>query len=202
MKGFIVLILSVVFLAGCQSTKSQRNIAPQDNAKKTASDPQSTQNISLDEYCLDNPCRKNKHVNFRTANGDFDQVLEVYWPAAQGDRISILPGDELFIEADEVDGKLINFRQVDAIVNQNVTLTFSLSQMSTGLGMMLSVSNPFAKNIKYHLNIIDFSGRPHQTSSCPVRAGLSVFESWGHPIPELILSDMHFVEQDAASCIY
>lgn len=191
MKLYYGLVLSFLILTGCKSTVENESNAI---AEQT--------NITIEEYCASNVCRENHRVKFKTDNGEIDQVLPLYWPAAQTHKISILPGDKLFIEADESDGKLFNFRQVSKIENEAKTLIFSFTQMDSSLGMMLSVKNPFKKNIKYHLNMIDFSGKPHETSSCPVMAGLSVFESWGHPIPELILTDMHFANNNKNVCVY
>ncbi len=69
--------------------------------------------------------------------------------------------------------------------------------------MMLLVKNPLDKTIKYHLNMIDDKGKSFQTSSCPVRAGLSVFESWPHYIPEIRVSNIHVAsKKEQGICIY
>lgn len=195
MKYSMILLVSAFWLIGCQSTmkESVPEKVVSANEKK-----------SLDEYCKLNPCRENKHVKFKTDNGLVDEVLPLYWPAAQGNQISILPGDELLIEAEVIEGNLLgNFKQVTEMQNPEKTIRFSFTQMGSGIGMMLSVKNPFPFNIKYHLNMIDFSGKPHETSSCPVRAKISVYESWPHPIPELMLTNMRIQkDNDSMSCVY
>ncbi|MBQ4834790.1 hypothetical protein [Pseudoalteromonas luteoviolacea] len=195
MKYSTILLASAFFMVGCKSTTEE---------PVTDNSIDSQQEITLEEFCKTNPCRQNKHVKFNTDNGAVDQVLPLYWPAAQGNKISILPGDELFIEAEILDGERIgNFKQVPKIVNPKKTIKFSFTQMDSSVGMMLSVKNPFPFHIKYHLNMIDFSGQPHQTSSCPVRANISVSESWPHPIPELILTEMHKQEDgESMACVY
>jgi len=191
-KYLSLTILSMSLLVACKSTEPAKVVE------------ETTNEITLEEFCKSNECRKNKHVKFKTDNGVIDQVLPLYWPVAQKNKISILPGDKLFIEAEVINGNSLgNFKLVDEIKNPDKTIQFSFTQMDSSVGMMLSVKNPFSFNIKYHLNMIDFSGNPHKTSSCPVRAKISVFESWPHPIPELILTDMHFLqESDVMTCIY
>ena len=195
MKYFKILLVSAFLLTGFQLTATEQ---PSQNEEDVGGE------VTLEEFCELNSCRKNKHVKFKTDNGLIDQVLPLYWPAAQGNQISILPGDELLIEAEVLEGDFVgNFKQVSEVKNPEKTIRLSFTQMDTSVGMMLSVKNPFPFHIKYHLNMIDFSGNPHQTSSCPVRANISVFESWPHPIPELILSDMHIQsESDSMACVY
>ena len=192
MKYISFAILSISLLVGCQSTQ------------RVNPEVESVKEITLEEFCLSNNCRKNTRITFRTDNGEVDETLPLYWPAARNNMISILPGDVLLIEAEVIDGKFIgNFKLVDEISNPNKTIKFSFTQMDSSLGMMLSVKNPFPYPIKYHLNMVDFSHNKHQTSSCPVGPKMSVFESWSHPIPELILTDMHRQEKDAGkACIY
>lgn len=192
MKYLSLAILSMSLLVACKSTEPVKVVE------------EATNEVTLEEFCKSNECRKNKHVKFKTDNGVIDQVLPLYWPATQKNKISILPGDKLLIEAEVINGNSLgNFKLVNEIKNPDKTLQFSFTQRDSSIGMMLSVKNPFSFNIKYHLNMIDFSGKPHQTSSCPVRAEISVFESWPHPIPELILTDMHFLqENDVITCIY
>jgi hypothetical protein len=194
-KYSMILLVSALFIFGCQSTEKETP------PKKVVI---ANEKISLDEYCKLNVCRKNKHVKFKTDNGLIDETLPLYWPAAQGNQISILPGDELLIEAEVLEGDLIgNFKQVTEIQHPEKTIKFSLTQMDSSTGMMLFVKNPFPFNIKYHLNMIDFSGNPHQTSSCPVISQMSVYESWPHPIPELMLTNMHIQKDgDSMLCAY
>lgn len=211
--GFTLLILFL--LSACNSTEKVALVSTHSPINDTqisntkAQPSRTTENatdgdITLEEYCKTAPCRINKHVKLNTPNGLIDQVLPMYWPAAFYDRISILPGDELLIEAEVLDGNRIgNFRLVSENKNPSKTIRIAFTQMDSNHGMMLSVKNPFSSTIKYHLKMMDFSSQPHQTSSCPVRARGSVYESWPHPIPELILSDMRFIDDsEEGLCIY
>ena len=194
--GFFTLLC--VFLFSCQSTTVEQS---KDDAELVSTSE--GESFTMENLCKVAKCRENRSLKFRTDSGIFEQTLPLYWPAAYKNKISLLPGDVLFIEAEETDDGLGNFKLVDKIVNPEKTIEFSFTQMDEKLDMMLSVKNPFSKDIKYHLDMIDFSGKPHKTSSCPVRANISVYEHWPHVIPELILTDMHFLEpNDVMSCVY
>jgi hypothetical protein len=189
MKKLTVFLL--VALAGCNPSNVQR--------EKASSEPQQ----DMQQYCSQNPCRKDVSVNFRTDGEPVSEYLEFYWPVVQGSQISILPGEEVHIEMVFTNGKVSALRNVDAIEKPYVTMTFKLQQREGAIGMNLTVKNPFNKAVKYHLNMIDFNGRAHQTSSCPAIPNGAAFESWPHPIPEIIVSDIHFLDdQNNFSCVY
>ena len=114
---------------------------------------------------------------------------------------SIFPETKIFAEAKVNSDGSIELTKVDEIKNPSITITFNLSKMNSG--MMLSVKNPLDKTIKYHLNMIDYKGKAHNTSSCAVRAGLSVYESWPHSIPEIRVSNTHVaLKNEESVCIY
>ncbi len=114
---------------------------------------------------------------------------------------SIIPGAKIFAEAKVNSDGSIELTKMDEIKNPRITLTFDLSEMDNG--MMLSVKNPLDISIKYHLNMIDYKGKAHNTSSCPVLAGLSVFEMWPHSIPEIRISNIHVaLKEEEGTCIY
>ncbi len=114
---------------------------------------------------------------------------------------SIIPGIKIFAEAKVNSDGSIELTKIDEIINPSTSLTFDLSTVNGG--MMLSVKNSLNEAIKYHLNMIDYKGKAHNTSSCPVRAGSSVFESWPHPIPEIRVSNTHIAPKyEEGMCVY
>ncbi len=158
------------------------------------------QYVDMDEFCQANPCRKNVHFLLRTEQGKIDQKAAVYWPVVQGDKISLLAGEKIFIEAKVVNKQLTDYV---AVANSQQAISFDLSQNEDNLGMMLVVKNPFEFPIKVSIDMIDFEGNLHETSSCPVIAGGSVFEMWPHPIPEILISDVRRLgEDEGMSCVY
>jgi len=161
------------------------------------------QQLELETYCQDNPnCRRNVQISMETDSGPFETFLTEYWPAVGDSGISLLPGEELFVEVRIEDGIVLGFKQVTEIIDPDRTFTFRFVQ-EHGIGMMLSVQNPFDQPIKYSIDMIDFQGTSHQTSSCPLVAGGGAFESWPHPIPEIHITNFRVLsESDGFVCRY
>jgi len=119
----------------------------------------------------------------------------------QGGGVTVKANNVAYAELTITDGKIVAVTPVDAIMNPEKTVTFEFSE--TENGTMLSVKNPFDQPIKYHINMVDYSGNFHKTSSCPVMAGGGAFESWPHPIPQLVVSNFRFLSDGQGfSCIY
>lgn len=189
----ILLSLIILTLSACNSG----------NVKKDSPPKESEDLISMEEYCAKEQCRRNKKVSFLTDTGPIDQTLEIYWPVVQGNQLSLLPGDKVYIEAEIKDGLITSLNQVSEITTPEKTLVFDFQQIDGKVDMMLSVKNPFSSFIKFSLNMIDFRGQPHQTSSCPVAAGGGVYEMWPHAIPELMVSNIRVLsETDSMACEY
>jgi len=178
-------------LAGCNAS----SVVPEKAQVETRQD--------MEQYCLQNPCRRNVTVNLRTNGKPVNERLEIYKPIVQGLQLSILPGEEINIEMEVKNDKVVSLKSVDAIEKPDITMTFKFMQQEDDIGMNLIASNPFGKPVKYHLDMIDFRGRAHQTSSCPAIRKGAAYETWPHPIPELVISDIHFIQDDdSLLCVY
>jgi len=192
----LLILLSISLLVACktENVKGEKSLSVQEA---------DTGQVSLQEYCSHNPCRKNIKVKFRTKKREIDTLIPEYWPAVYRDTISILPGEKIYIEVVMDSGVFKNFTQVKAVENPEKTITLSFDQMDDDVAMMLQVNNPFQEVMKYNINMMDFAGKLHKTSSCPVRPGFSVFESWPHAIPELRLSNFLVLKQsESMACVY
>jgi hypothetical protein len=187
--------LLIIFLLSACNKSNVKNGRPEGHEAEPV--------VSLEQYCSINPCRKNTRVRFLTDKGRVDEVLALYWPVVQRDRLSLLPGDKVYIEADLEGGRFINFKQVSEVLNPGKTIVFDFQQTEGELEMTLTVQNPFPELMKLHLDMIDFEGNPHQTSSCPVVSQGSLHEIWPHPIPELMVSNIHVLtDMKSVNCEY
>lgn len=118
-----------------------------------------------------------------------------------GQYIEITPDQTLFVEIIVENGKVVQLLPVAEIKNPEITATFNFTKLDKG--MMLSVKNPFSKSLKYNIDMIDLKGKSFQTSSCPVRAGISVFENWPHPIPKLEIKNFRLLDDtEEMGCVY
>jgi hypothetical protein len=114
--------------------------------------------------------------------------------------ISVFPGEEIFVSAELIDGKIADVTRASENTNPSKTIIFKFEKSDRG--MNLSVKNPFPVAIKYHIDMIDPRGNPHQTSSCPAIAKGGAYEMWPHPIPQLVISNIHAIESGNFSCVY
>ena len=71
-------------------------------------------------------------------------------------------------------------------------ISFKLSPLGEN-GMMLSAKNSSMRTIKYDIYMIDPRGGKHYTNSCPLNPGSSMFESWVHRIPSLLVTNFRDV---------
>lgn len=148
-------------------------------------------------------CREGKYVKMKVPSGIHEKTIELYWPIAYNNRISLIPGDKVLIEAEETGKGLGDFKLVEEVINPEKTIEFSLTQIDNKMDTVLVVKNPFLKPIKYHLKTMDFKGDIVKVNSCPVKANTSVREHWDYAVLDLILTDMHFLEpNNAMSCTY
>jgi hypothetical protein len=111
--------------------------------------------------------------------------------------IQFYPGETLFVEADVVNDIIVNFTVVKEIINKSKTIVIEFSQMNSKENsriheyMMLKVINPFSKSLEYKANVflIQHDRWWINTSTIPVRPGLSAYESWPDIIGTIVLYD-------------
>jgi hypothetical protein len=148
-----------------------------------------------EEMCRRTICQHNLHVTLRKKDGSkFDKTFDVLPGAVQPSGLAILAGQTLYIEADRVDDKLVNFRVVAAVTHPEKTLVAAFQQSDDG-GMLLKVSNPFSQALKFDMGMMPLDRpRLRKTSSCPVVAGGSSFEMWAEPLFQVTLANARFVD--------
>jgi len=107
-------------------------------------------------------------------------------------RIILFSGEKIFVEADVVDGIIVKFAVVREITDQSKTIVIEFNQIKDDNDlrkhkfMMLKIINPFNKNLEYKADV--YLARHNRwwynTSTIPVRAKLTSYESW----PDLLLT--------------
>jgi hypothetical protein len=106
--------------------------------------------------------------------------------------IVIFPGESFVIAFEIESGKIVG--ALPRPVGDQAANTIEVSFKEIDSGMMLSLQNHLPSTVKYDAVMKAPDGRMVYTSSCPVRAGLSSFEGWPHPIKFLELSNFRFQE--------
>ncbi len=100
--------------------------------------------------------------------------------------VQLFPGETLYIEADVKDDLLVNLKCVNANKHPEKTLVISFMQISeekNHKSMMLSVFNPFDKELEYSAVIcLLMYGKFVETTVWDIGAGTTGYETW----PDLI----------------
>ncbi len=105
--------------------------------------------------------------------------------------IQIFPGENLYFEATQNHGKLDKLKRVASVTDSSKTLIIEFKQVYKGKTheqMILSVRNPFKKNLHYKafMNLMK-NKKWAKTSVVPVIAGLISYETWPNIITSLML---------------
>lgn len=112
-------------------------------------------------------------------------------------EVFVDPGVETAVEVVIASQKIVSVNPASSGENG---IQFSLSKMGSG-GMMLSAKNGLDAAIKYDIEMIDNNGKRYYTSSCPLMPQAGAFESWGHNIPKLRISNFRILEEsDTFAC--
>lgn len=104
--------------------------------------------------------------------------------------IVIYPGERLMIAFEIENGKIVS--AVPKPVGEQLSNAVEVSFEAFEGGMMLTLENRLPGEIKYDTRMKVPDDRLVYTSTCPVRAGLSAFENWSHPIKFLALSNFRY----------
>jgi hypothetical protein len=148
-------------------------------------------------------CRENVAVRLKLPDGaTFDRHFPGPLPIVTGSMVTVWPGENVLVEADVEEGRLVNLRAVTELTHAERTLTFRLDQppdVGDGTGMILKVTSHFPGVLKYRLGLMRVTEkRLEGTSSCPLVAGQPVYEHWPYPIFQVTAKDFRFVDSDSA----
>ena len=167
-----------------------------DSAAQESANPE-----ELRKLCETILCREPGVVRLTLDSGKpFETKFDWPRPITQNGWISIFPGETIYVEVEAKGDHLTNFRAVKTNDHPEKTLTFTFSQKVGSPSMMLLVvTNPFGRPVKYHAGMmLPSSDKVLKTSSCPVMGGGKIaFESWPNAIFQLVLSDFQLLEEGA-----
>ncbi len=157
-----------------------------------------------EKLCPNGDCREDVHIRLTQKDGTlFEQKSDYLYPVIQQMGITILAGEEFSIAGDFVNDTLTNIRVVDDTTKTEPVLSFRFVQKNHD-SMLLVVKSHYSKDIKYHLAMMPLEKESlYKTSSCPVRAGLSVYESWPYPIYQLMIPKIFILaDEHSGKCEY
>lgn len=104
--------------------------------------------------------------------------------------VQLYPGESVFIEVDQKDGKIGGLYATREIRDSSKTLIISFSQETTGnvhKMMMLKVKNPLPYRLKYSAKMLTLRNKWVNTDVLPVESGLFGIETWPNVIVSIAL---------------
>ena len=197
MNRIFLLVLILPFSLLNAAAQESKELLDADSVRK-----------DLEDLCRTTLCRKPTLIRLTLPEGElFEMTPALPTPILAGHLVTVYPGETVMIEAKEEDGNLVELTAVSKISHPNRTLVFKFSQEPTigdGTGMLLVVYNPFSGILKYRLGMMVPSSEDiYSTSVCPIHAGKSSYESWPHPIFQVVATDFRFIDpqsKEASSC--
>jgi len=142
--------------------------------------------------CRRVPCRPAKTLKLKVSETEVAEFDFPRGPYVADGYINVLSGEDVNVEFDDGADGLTNPRYVEKVTASEKTVTFSLSLREEGT--ILTVKNPFAKNILYDCLIQHYKAqRLQKTSIIPVESGLVSFEHWPYPITQVVISNVRYV---------
>lgn len=155
---------------------------------------QQTSDEAREALCQKVPCRAVTTVRLKLNKKEYFEMEFPKGPYVAEGFINVLAGEEFLVEFDDVDGVLSNPRYVKTAAKPERTVSFRLEQ--TDQGTVLTVKNPFTKNIIYDCFIQHYSEqRLQKTSIIPVPAGLRSFEMWPYPVAQVVISKVRYAQK-------
>ena len=112
-------------------------------------------------------------------------------------RVTIRPGETLCIRL-RADGRQVAAEAV--VTGADAAGALVLEASEQGSGTLLSLKNPLGGTLKYRARLTAPTrpdGMP--TSTCPIRARLTNFESWPGRVGAIVLSDFELLPEGASA---
>jgi hypothetical protein len=142
--------------------------------------------------CQQVPCRPATTIKLKINTNEFAEFDFPKGPYVADGYINLLNGEEVNVEFTEDTDGLLKARYVEKVNSAEKIVTFKLVQ--TDDGTILSVKNPFGKNILYDCLIQHYQEtRLRKTRIIPVESGLIGFEIWPYPITQVVISNIRYV---------
>ena len=142
--------------------------------------------------CRRVPCRPAKTLKLKVSETEVAEFDFPKGPYVADGYVNLLSGEEINVEFDDGADGPTNPRYVEKVTAPEKTVTFSLELKD--VGTILTVKNPFAKNILYDCLIQHYKDqRLRKTTIIPVQGGLLSFEHWPYPITQVVISNVRYV---------
>jgi hypothetical protein len=190
--------------AGCDGLRALDAMKPKQTIATETADPVVppasgvTPTTDPTNACATVRCRP--EITFRVSDEAKIYVVKVPpTPYAGTDALSVYPGDDYFVTAEEIGGLLRNFRYVDPPrqLKDVLHVQFAQEKRNGRYEMVLTIQSFYSRRLVYHA-LGNHPARPQReyfkTSTCPLGPMMRSIELWPTPMSFLKLTDFRFRE--------
>jgi hypothetical protein len=111
------------------------------------------------------------------------------------DTLIINRNDDRYFEAEYNLDSTLKFKEVSTILDSSKTISIKLT-FNEGAGAMLYIHNPFSEQLVYKAELYSYKKKDYlETSTVPVFAKLSSFETWPYKIDQIQLTGFRLTKE-------
>ena len=148
-----------------------------------------------DDICAKVACRERTTVRVRLDPKHYTEVSFKRMPWTDGDAIYLVTGESFSIQFKATRDAIGAAEYRPGSTPGPDSLELGLSQQENGF-TTLSIKNGFGRRIAYKcVMLLPGDNRMQSTRVLPIEPGLTNFESWQHPVAQLILYDVHYQDK-------
>jgi hypothetical protein len=120
----------------------------------------------------------------------FDKV-----PYVSTDEVYLFAGEDFGVNATIANDQVVHLTYQPDPAKADVEFKFTQENPSTGRMMLLMIQNRLKRRLAFDaLMTLPNKKDAYKTSVLPIQSGLSSFESWPHPIVQLVLKNFRVSE--------
>ena len=152
---------------------------------------------TLDEVCDMTTCRPETSISVRISKDQASEINLLKAPYYFQNTANVVSGETIFLEATVVAGKIEDLKYVKSNINPDNTIVMTLTAIEddpSKISTMLQITNPLSEALTYKAMFHSASTSKFQkTTTCPVPAKGSSYESWAFPIFQMALMSFNLV---------
>ncbi|MES2820882.1 MAG: hypothetical protein V4812_18060 [Pseudomonadota bacterium] len=157
---------------------------------------------TLDEVCDMTTCRPEISISVRISKDQASEINLLKAPYYFQNTANVVSGETIFLEAIVVAGKIENLKYIKSNINPDKTIVMTLAAIEddpSKISTVLKISNPLNEALTYKAMLHSASANEFQkTTTCPVTAKGSSYESWAFPVFQMALMNFKLVSEAEA----
>ncbi|HWU43119.1 MAG TPA: hypothetical protein VN132_06765 [Bdellovibrio sp.] len=158
------------------------------------------QQRSVDEICKTTTCRSPHEIQIPLDDAHYKVFNIPKSPFVDDGVVNVANEEVVHVKVNQKDGKVISleYSSVPADIEISFNVKRAVPASSTTMVIKSNLDKPFIYSILVNAPKSDW--RFFATSSCPVKAKMSTYENWPHPISQVVLRNFRFVNTGTSEC--